>query len=577
MRGLIAATLAFTLLGSSFVLGQDSAAKTKAAKKAAKPAISKNYKDIETHVDLLQQQVDLLKQQLARRDQQLDAAQQQLQNAVEQVKAEQQQLAATQQRVSDDESSVNALRGDVTTLKFDTSTLTTSLKEKQQAISDLQNPVSIHYRGLTLTPGGYVTLDGVARSRNENADTTSNFGAIPFGGTANSKLSEFHFSARTSRLSLLAQGAKGSTKLTAYYEMDFFAAPPSASYVSSNSFSPRERQLFGQVDLSNGLTLTGGQFWSLVTTNRRGIATRQEFIPNVLEASYLPGYDWVRQPAFRVTKNFNNRTWAAFEIANSETTLATSFTPANLLGFNNSANALSPSGGTLNFLAGSAYGLSTNIAPDLLAKVAFDPGWGHYEIKALGRFFRDRISGDTNTTVGGGLGAAAIFPITHKIDFLVQGLVGNGIGRYGSGQGPDVTVKPDGTIVPVRAYHVMGAIEANPTPKLFAYVYGGNEYYSRTSYISPTGGPAGYGSSLVNNTSCGLEVVPASAPACGAQNRDLWDITPGFWYKLYQGPYGSLQYGMEYEYINRSTWAGVGGAPKGIENIGFVSFRFLLP
>jgi len=31
-------------------------------------------------------------------------------------------------------------------------------------------------------------------------------------------------------------------------------------------------------------------------------------------------------------------------------------------------------------------GFSTSFAPDLLAKVAFEPGWGHFEFKALGRF-----------------------------------------------------------------------------------------------------------------------------------------------------------------------------------------------
>jgi hypothetical protein len=53
----------------------------------------------------------------------------------------------------------------------------------------------------------------------------------------------------------------------------------------------------------------------------------------------------------------------------------------------------------LPFLANYSNGFSTNLAPDLLAKVAFEPRWGHFEIKALGRFFRDRAA-STGTTNG---------------------------------------------------------------------------------------------------------------------------------------------------------------------------------
>ena len=253
---------------------------------------------------------------------------------------------------------------------------------------------------------------------------------------------------------------------------------------------------------------------------------------------------------------------------------------ANLFGFNNSANAGSPSGFTLNFLSGSANGFSTNLAPDLIAKVAWEPGWGHYEFKALGRFFRDRINGDNNFTYGGGLGMAAILPIIpQKADFILEGLVGNGIGRYGAGLGSDVTLRPDGWIIPIHAVQVMTGLEVHAHPRLDFYLYGGNEYYGRAAYVNPNDSsePAGYGSPLVNNTNCQLEVLPSGATPCGAQNRDVWEATTGFWYRFYKGPYGTFQYGWQYEYLHRSTWAGTGGSPNGLDNVVFSSFRFLLP
>jgi len=124
----------------------------------------------------------------------------------------------------------------------------------------------------------------------------------------------------------------------------------------------------------------------------------------------------------------------------------------------------------------------------------------------------------------------------------------------------------------------MSGLEFHPKPKLDLFVYGGDEYYGRASYINPvTLGPAGYGSPLVNNTNCRLEIIPTGGAACGAQNKNIWEGTAGFWYRIYRGPYGTLQYGMQYEYLNRSTWSGTGGAPRGIENVVLTSVRFILP
>jgi hypothetical protein len=40
---------------------------------------------------------------------------------------------------------------------------------------------------------------------------------------------------------------------------------------------------------------------------------------------------------------------------------------------------------------------------------------------------------------------------------------------------------------------------------------------------------------------------------------------------------GTLRYGLSYEYISRATWAGVGGAPKGFESVGFTTMRYIFP
>jgi hypothetical protein len=443
--------------------------------------------------------------------------------------------------------------------------------------SNSDQPRAIHLGGTTLTPGGFLDATGIYRTHNENADAISTFGTIPFAGTANSGLSEFRGTGRETRFSLLAEGKMSSWKASGYAEFDFEGAAPTANEIESNSFQPRSRQLWGQVEFNNGFSVSGGQMWSLLATNRKGLALRQEFVPNTIDLQYVVGYNWARQWSIRATKNFNDRVWAAVSVENPETTLSVTNPPADVFGFNNSTNATSPGSGFTLFNTPGANGISTDLAPDLIGKLVFEPGWGHYEIKALGRFFRDRVNGRNNYTAGGGGGVAAVLPVTKKLDLIAEGLAGTGIGRYASGLGADVTLRTDGTIVPIRTLQSMIGLEAHPGSRWDLYLYGGNEYYSRTAYVNTAGLPVGYGSPLNNNSGCQLE-VPAATQPCQAQNRTLWQVEPGYWYRFYKGAAGTVALGMSYSYIERSTWAGSGGLqPRGNENMVMTSFRYYLP
>lgn len=542
---------------------------------------------------LVEQQMQEQQAQIARQEAEINQLERQSQQDASNLQEQGQQLRKSMQQIA----SMQLAGTSASASSGAPKNVDQTLVETQKSLQDLEHPQALHFKGITLTPGGFVAAEVLERSRNENADMATSFSSLPFGGVANSFLSEFRASARSTRLALLAEGTAGTTKLTGYYELDFLGEAPTANQVETNSFTPRQRQLWAQADFSDGLTLTAGQDWSLITTDRKGIATRAEFIPNTIEASYVVGYTYVRQTAFRLTKNFNNRLWAAFELANPETAQPNaSYIPPNVFGFNNSANASSPNGFTLNYLGGtcpasegflcnpssSAFtnGLSTNLAPDVIAKVAWEPGWGHYEVKALGRFFRDRINGENNVSYGGGLGAAAILPVARKkADFILEGLAGSGIGRYGTALGADVTLRPDGHIIPIHALHAMSGLELHPRPKLDLYTYGGDEYYGRAAYVNPTnsGKPAGYGSPLVNNTDCGIEVLAVGSATCGAQNRNVWEASTGFWYRFYKGPFGALQSGAQYQYLYRGTWSGEGGAPKGLDSVAMTSLRYYLP
>src|SRR5215467_15025577 len=188
--------------------------------------------------------------------------------------------------------------------------------------------------------------------------------------------------------------------------------------------------------------------WSLLTTNQQGIATLAELRPGGQDGQYVVGFTWTRQRAFRVTKNFNKKVWTAFAVEEPETTYSAAFVPANIMGLNTSQNAATGVN-LLPFLINYSNGFSTPLAPDLVGKVAFEPGWGHFEIKARGRFYRDRVAATattndpTNNTEGYGVGFGTLMPfVNKKLEVSLEGLLGQGIGRYGTSGLPDATLNP---------------------------------------------------------------------------------------------------------------------------------------
>jgi hypothetical protein len=440
------------------------------------------------------------------------------------------------------------------------------------------SPAEIRYKGVTLVPGGFIEAAVIYRSANENADVGSTFINVPYEGSANSNLSEFRGSARQSRLSLLVSGKSGRTKMSGYWEFDFLGAAPTANEVESNSFNVRQRQLWAHAEIDGGFSFVAGQTWSLVTLNRVGIAPRAEWVPLTIDAQYVVGYDWTRQWGARVTQKLaGGKFWLAGSAENPETTVSAVNAPSGVFGLNTSPNATSPSSQIVVNSTPGANGVSTDPAPDLVGKVAFEPGLGHYEIKGLLRFFRDRIDGANNTEVGGGIGFGAIVPLAKKIDLLAEGMLGSGIGRYGSGQMPDVTLDPKGAITPIEAWHLLAGVEAHPTATLDVYGYFGREHSGQSAFVNAAGKGVGYGSPQNDNSACSVE-VPAAGTACQAQARDIWQIQPGFWYRFHKGPEGTLQAGLSYSYTQKDTWPGAGGlAPRGRDHIVMASFRYYIP
>jgi hypothetical protein len=467
-------------------------------------------------------------------------------------------------------------------------------------------PASIHIKGITLTPGGFMEGAGVWRQRALSADVTTPFNSVPFAGSSQSRASELNFSGRQSRIAMLVEGKLGSVKIGGYYETDFLGVGITSNYTESNSYVLRQRQFWGQAAFDSGWTITGGQMWTLLAETRHGLDNRTEALPMVIDGNYHVGFTWARQPGFRVTKNFGNKIWLGFSVENAETTLTAHGQNNNFL-----VGAFGASGGSLNPVANYAF----TSAPDFIFKAAFEPGWGHYEVFGLVSTFRDRVFPNETAAVpsaagafsdrraGGGIGANARVPLFNKrLDAGLHFFGGDGIGRYGASTLADVTVRPNGTLAPIRSFQALGALEWHTTPRLDVYAYVGGEYAARTAYIkSGTTPNEGYGAQGFANFGCSEEPVPGSSTStatgvggaagfvpgslanCTGDTRNIVEGTLGFWYRFYKGPKGTLQWGPQYSYVVRNTWSGEGATPgttstpHGVENMVLTSFRYVLP
>ncbi len=450
---------------------------------------------------------------------------------------------------------------------------------------DSVGPSALQYKGVTITPVGFFAMEALWRQRNETADVGSSFNAIPFNNSTNGQLSEFRASARQSRLGLAVQGKLNDVTMSGYWESDFLSAGVTSNSNESNSYTFRVRQFFGQALFSNGVGVSAGQMWSLITPDKSGVLPRSEYSPGTIDAQYAVGYDWARQPSLRLSQKLNDVISLAASLEGSQMTYAARNAPANVFIGNTGGSLLNP---TTNY--------STDVAPDVIGKIAFDgKGVGHFEVKAVGRIFRDRFvdptdaagGTHTNTAFGGGVGASAFLNFTKTFDLGINALVGRGIGRYGTSQLPDVTIKPDGSLAPIKAAHALVTLDVHATPQLDVYGYGGVEYADRTADTSSAGKGVGYGSPLLSNAGCDAEYVPTGPyavgapgganPACNADTRSVYQGNLGFWYRFYRGPAGTFQWGAQYSYTARTPWSGAGFQPKAVENMVFSSVRYYLP
>jgi len=613
---------AILFLATSLVAQTDTAPKSKKNKAATITAA-----DVQALKDAIaaqqsalarqEQQIRELREELHGREQAVQQATTAAADAAGKADAAQAQAAQQQQAFVE-------VKSDVADLKTNVTNTALSLQETQKSVNAAsESPMALHYKGISITPGGFLAAEFVRRSRALASDVNTPFNSLTMPGASQSSISEFFGSGRQSRVSMLAEGKLSAAKLSGYVEGDFLSAGISSNNNQSNSYSLRQRQAYAQAAFDNGWSFTGGQMWSLVTETKHGLDNRSEALPMTIDAAYTVGFSWARQYGLRLVKDFGNKAWFGVSMESSQATITSHNNAANFLVGSAGAGGGVYNGGITTCTTNSsgvttctpAASYSFNPSPDVIAKLAFEPGFGHYEVFGIYSRFRDRVfpcedipatslcGGSTTpgpnvlgahnfSQNGGGVGANARWSFANKhLDFGLHFLGGSGVGRYGAGGLPDSAVNAYGPLALIKNFQGLGTLEWHG-PKLDVYLNGGAEYAARTASLDLTTLKyVGYGSPFFGNGGCyteggpanGAGFLPVTTPSgCTGDTRALIEGTVGFWYRFYNGPKGRFQWGPQFSYVSRNAWsgtapAGVSNTPHGLDGMLFMSFRYYLP
>ena len=433
----------------------------------------------------------------------------------------------------------------------------------QQVVSPLQFKIGNVY----ITPVGFVDVTWVTRTTNLGSGIGTNFAAIPFNNVPQYHLTDGYLSLQNSRIGLRFDSIVHGAHVLGYWESDFLGNQPTNLEVSTNNDTFRLRLFWVDVKKDHWEVL-GGQSWSLITPNRKGVSPlpADVFYSQVIDVNYIIGIPWGRIPSVRGVWHPNDKVAWALSAENPQQYIGGSAggglvtLPAALVTpLNNQLN-----NGNTNYTVPSLH-------PDFISKIAFDPVWDdhllHFEIAGMLRNFRIfNILDNTHYSAIGGAGSFnSNLELIDKgrLRFIENFFYGNGVGRWLFGQGPDLVVNRDGALGLLPGASASAGLESQATTDWFLYAYYGAYYFNRGTVIDTNGKPVGYGFPGSPNTN----------------NRTIQEATVGFQYTFWKDPkWGALQLFGQYAYLFRDPWfVPLGGPSQAHSNMVFLNLRYLFP
>ncbi len=424
-------------------------------------------------------------------------------------------------------------------------------------------PLQLRIGNAYITPVGFMDFMSVWRSHDGGSGIGTNFASIPYGNVFQNNLSEFRLSMQNSRIGFRVDATVKGANVIGYMESDFLGNNPGNVAVSSNSNTLRSRLYLVDVRKDKWEVL-GGQTWSLITPGRTGISPLPGdiFFSQDIDVNYQAGLVWGRIPELRFVVRPTNT--VAFAVALDS--------PEQYTGGSAGGSTITyPS--ALGSLGGSQLNNGTttlgtpNVAPDFIAKLAFDPTKKfHAELGGVVREFKvwnssPSPNGTTYSKTGGGGFVNLNFELFKGFRLLTNNFWSDGGGRYIFGQVPDLIVRADDSLSPIKAGSTVSGFEFTHKNTLL-YAYYGGIYVQRNATFDANGTtPIGYGYT--------------GSPS--GQNRAIQEETVGFNQTLWKdGKYGALNFMGQYSYLARNPWATLN--PKEAHlNMVFLNLRYTLP
>ncbi len=446
------------------------------------------------------------------------------------------------------------------------------------------SPLFFRIGSATFTPLGFIDLTDAWRSPVVGSGIGTNFGSLPYriaGNFPGSGLTENRMSLQNSRIGVRIDSTVFGGQAIGYLETDFLGNAPTNISVSSNSAVLRLRVFF--LDYTKGkIEILGGQDWSMLTPNRKGIdpIPGNIFFSQDMDTNYQVGLVWERTPQFRFIYHASKAATFGISLENAEQYLG---------GGNGASNSpVTPAGfSTGQFETGGSGVNIPNLIPDIVVKAAFDPMVMkrnfHFEVSGLFKEFRaNTFISSSNTSInskasGGAVSANVNLEIFKNFHLIANSYWSDGGGQKIFGLAPDVVIHAQAdatspfTISPVHSGSGIAGAEWQVMPKMMIYGYYGGVYISR-DFFACGASTCGYG-------------VPASdgisQSAAYGQNRVVQEGTIGFVPVFWRSPnYGALQLITQYSYLSRNPWSVVSGGltPRVAHgSMAFVDLRYVLP
>ena len=447
----------------------------------------------------------------------------------------------------------------------------------QHTTTEKPSPLSIKIGNTTFTPLGFVDATFFGRSTNVGSGIGTNFGSIPYNTSATNHLSEMNFSTQNSRIGFRVDSEVLGAKVLGYFEADFLGNQPTTVFVSSNSDTFRMRNVF--VDMQkNGFEILGGQDWSMMTPNRKGLSPLPSdiFFTQDMDTNYQAGLVWSRQTQFRFIAHPNENVAFGVSLEN----------PEQYIGGGNGAGTITPPAAFASAVGSStvngqfnngqtSYG-APNLHPDIVFKGAYDGHVGdklmHIEAAALIRSFKFAAGSGTPVKYNTYSATAASgeingnFEIAKNVRLIANTFFGSGNGRYIFAQAPDVVVHADGSMAPLHSYSTVDGFEANLGKNTLLYGYYGGIYIDRDTVIDTT-------AMTPTLVGYGYKAAPSS------HNRAIQEGTMGIVQTFWKSPnYGALSLITQYSYLTRNPWYVATGAPRNTHtNMYWINLRYTLP